>query len=352
MLGAGRMTHDRRRRRGLIALVLTASALIPAALAFACNPQAYLTLDRGAYAPGDSVRVSGSFFRGDANITVSIDRTGQSATVRTSGNGSFATTFALPASAPAGGYTVSAIGYEANGDVIPGLPARASFSVRTSQASSTPTAPASSGGGGQPAAAPQTSSAPAQTAAPQASPRPAARPSTGRAPAFREPTVFSEPNVQSSGLGRGGSGTGGGVTGGERGGSGGGGSTGGDRATFGGRTVFGGSVAPSVVTAGPAAAAAPVTTAAAGRSAATGSRRAAAQVSRQSAAQTAAEDVWSAQESGTSPSVLASAGDGVAVSGQRAGSQLTLGLVLLGAGALALIGMAAGETRRRRVRAR
>ncbi|HWC27805.1 MAG TPA: hypothetical protein VG474_14545, partial [Solirubrobacteraceae bacterium] len=102
MLRAGAMIHDRRRRWGLVALVVAASALIPAALAFACNPQAYLTLDRGAYAPGDSVRVSGSFFRENANITVSIDRTGQSATVRTSGNGSFQTTFALPSSAATG----------------------------------------------------------------------------------------------------------------------------------------------------------------------------------------------------------------------------------------------------------
>ncbi|MDP8908760.1 MAG: hypothetical protein M3N47_06505, partial [Chloroflexota bacterium] len=77
------------------------------------------------------------------------------------------------------------------------------------------------------------------------------------------------------------------------------------------------------------------------------------QVSRQAAAQTAVDDVWSAQSSGRSPSVLPVDGDGVAVTSPRTGSQLTLGLLLLGAGALALVGgLVAGEARRRRVRAR
>jgi len=50
--------------------------------------------------------------------------------------------------------------------------------------------------------------------------------------------------------------------------------------------------------------------------------------------------------------VLPVAGDGAAVSSPRAGSQLALGAMLLGAGVLALIGgFAAGEVRRRRVRA-
>ncbi len=117
-----RSTHERRRRGLTVAvLALTASVLIPAALALACNPQAYLTIDRSSYAPGESVRVAGSFFRGDTDITVSVDRTGQSQTVKTTANGAFSTTFAMPQNAPTGGYSVQAIGYEANGDVIPGL---------------------------------------------------------------------------------------------------------------------------------------------------------------------------------------------------------------------------------------
>ena len=338
MLQARGTAQDRRRRLGLAAIALAAIALIPAALAFACNPQAYLTLDRSAYAPGDSVRVSGSFFRENADITVSIDRTGQSATVRTSGNGSLQATFALPSNAATGGYTVQAIGY-VDGEVIPGLPARASFSVAAPQSAPTPAAPSA---GGQPAAAAQPA---AQPAAPQAS-RPTARPSTGGpAPAFREPTVFAEPNVQSSSAQRARS----------RGGA-----ASSERATVGGRAVFGGSIAPSVtapalVVADSGATVSPATAAPAGRSAATrprGSSQSTA-VSPQAAAQTAIDDVWSAQGSGRSPSVLPVAGDGVAVSSPRVGSQLTLGLLLLAAGALALVGgLAAGEARRRRVRAR
>jgi len=335
-------------------LALTAGALIPAALALACNPQAYLTLDKSQYAPGDSVRVTGSFFKGDTNITVSLDRSGQSATVRTAANGSFQSTFALPGGAPSGGYTVSAIGYEANGDVINGLPARASFSVAAAQstpAASTPDAssPSPSGSG---ASAPQTAQPQTgQPSAPQAT-RPSQRPAPRSTSGFREPRVTSEPNVQPNSAARGGttrraqsgatprpaSGT----------------TAGADRASVGGRTVFGGSVAPVVgATAAPTVAA---TATPSGATRATGGTRAAqrsAATGRQAAEQTATDDVWGALGSGRSPSVLPVAGDGVAVSSPRSGSQLTLGVLLLGGGVLALVGgLAASEARRRRVRVR
>ena len=346
MTRAGRIPVDTRHRLGLVALALLAAALIPAAVVFACNPQAYLTLDRSAYAPGDSVRVSGSFFRGDTNITVSIDRTGQSSTVRTSSNGSFQTTFALPSSAATGGYTVQAIGY-VDGDVIPGLPARASFSVAAPQSAPAAPTPSESGGGGPAPGAAVQPAAPvtqpgAQPAAPQPA-RPAARPSASRpATAFREPTVFPEPNVQSS-LGRRASGSSSAAPT--------------ERSSVGGRAVFGGSVAPAVtapavtgsVARGGGTSAAPADRSTAARP--RGSSQSS-QVSPQAAAQTATEDVWSAQTSGGS--VLPVAGDGgVAVSSPRTGSQLTLGLLLLGGGVLALVGgLAAGEATRRRVRAR
>ena len=129
---------------GLAALVLTAGALIPAALALACNPQAYLTLDKAQYAPGETVRVSGSFFKNNVDIKVSVDRTGQSTTVRTSGNGAFTATFALPATRRLGAYGVEAIGFEPDGTVTPGLPAPGSFTV-----AAPPTPPQTSTGGGQ-----------------------------------------------------------------------------------------------------------------------------------------------------------------------------------------------------------
>jgi len=316
----------------------------------ACNPQAYLTLDKSQYAPGESVRVSGSFFKNNTAITVSLDRTGQSSTVTTSGNGAFAVTFALPSSAATGGYSVTAIGYEANGDVINGLPARASFAVATAQ---TATPQASDEGASAPAASQPAASQPAapaaQPAAPQAS-RPAARQPSGPASSgFREPLVVDEPDVQRSRTGQ--SSTRSSTSGSPASSS--------DRATSNGRAVFGGSVAtvPSAATGAPLAATTTATRSASRSSAGTSADRsrgtsASRGVSPQAAEQAATDDVWGALSPGRSPSVLPVAGDGAAVSSPRAGSQLALGALLLGAGVLALIGgFAAGEVRRRRVRA-
>lgn len=342
-----RPAHGRSRWLGLAALVLTAGALIPAALALACNPQAYLTLDKAQYAPGETVRVSGSFFKQNVAIKVSVDRTGQSTTVTTSGNGTFTATFSLPSNAPVGAYGVEAIGFETDGSVTPGLPAPGSFTVAVAQTAPQP----STGGGdqtpaGSPAASPSGSGTPAAAqAAPQAT-RPTARPSTSSSPnsSFREPRVVDEPNVQRSTTGRTTSrrsGTDTGVAGSD-----------GASTNVGGRAVFGGSVAPSVSV--PAAGATSVTASPAASRSTAGSGASRSQaVSPQAAEQTATDDVWGALGSGRAPSVLPVAGDGVAVSSPRAGSQLALGLVLLGGGVLALIGgLAAGEARSRRVRAR
>jgi hypothetical protein len=331
---------------GLAALVLVAGALIPAALALACNPQAYLTLDKAQYAPGETVRVAGSFFKNNVDIKVSVDRTGQSTTVRTSGNGTFTATFALPSNAGLGAYGVEAIGFESNGSVTPGLPAPGSFIV----AAPAP-APQTSTGGDQQSTSPSPSGstsatgAPAPQAATPSGTRPTARPSSGTSSSspssrFREPRVVDEPNVQRSTTGRTTSrrsSSDAGVAG-----------TDGASSNVGGRAVFGGSIAPSVsvpAAGGTAVSAAP----AASRSTA----RSGSAVSPQTAEQTATDDVWGSLGSGRAPSVLPVAGDGVAVSSPRAGSQLALGLVLLGGGVLALIGgLAAGEARSRRVRAR
>lgn len=363
MVWARQLNLERRRWLGLGALVLTALAVIPAALALACNPQAYLTIGKSQYAPGDSVRVAGSFFKGDRNITVSIDRTGQSATVKTTANGAFQATFALPSGAATGGYSVQAIGFEPDtGDVTPGLPARGSFSVASAQAAP---APSTAGGNGQ--SAPQASQPAAQAGQPAASQgapseaaKPAQRPATGRpSSGYREPSVINEPDVQSSGTPRSTTSRGTPTTRSER-------TTSrgtaprSDSATANGRAVFGGSVAPTV--SAPAVAPAPATTAttterptsparpsrADGRRDASGSPRVASQGA---AEQTAADDVWSAVSSERSPSVMPIAGDGVAVSSRSAGSQLAIGLLLLGAG-VALVGGVAVATTRRRVRVR
>lgn len=345
-----RPTRGSRRWVGLMTLALMAGALIPAALAMACNPQAYLTLDKSQYAPGSSVSVAGSFFRGDTNITVSIDRIGSS-TVKTAANGSFKTTFAIPAGAASGGYTVSAIGYEANGDVINGLPARASFSV--AQPAPQPAAPqpvepstpaASSPQASQPSA-PTAQPAAGQPSAPQASRPTQARPTapSTSASGFREPKVITEPNVRSSRPTA--------TT--TRRSTSGGATANADRATVGGRTVFGGSVAPVISTPAPAVAAVTPRSSATRPTGGTRTASPSAAVGPQAAERTATDDVWGALNSDRTPSVLPAAGDGVAVSSPRNGSQMTLGLLLLGGGVLALAGgLAAGEARRRRVRAR
>lgn len=336
-----RSAREGRRWLGLAAVAAVA-VLIPAALALACSPQAYLTLN-GSFAPGDTVRVSGSFFVKDTAITVSLDPTSQSKVVMASSSGSFQTSFTLPANAPFGGYTVTAIGYDSNGDVIQGLPQKASFAVTP------PTA-------AQPQPQPQPSSTPVATATPQATSqsapagsqpvattsRPAARPAGKPSAEFSEPRVFSEPNVSKSAPStpRATSKPAAPRT---------------DRAAVNGRAVFGGSVAPVTGR----VAFAPTTNAAVAQpprssaKKATGSAPASTATSQQAAEQTAAEDVWSAQTAGSAPSVLPVAGDGVAVSSPRAGSQLALGIVLLGGGVLALLGgLVAGEARRRRVRVR
>lgn len=357
-----RLNVERRRWLGLTVLVLTASALIPAALALACNPQAYLTIDKAQYAPGDSVRVSGSFFKGDRNITLSIDRTGQSATVKTTANGAFQATFALPSGAATGGYSVQAIGFEPDtGDVTPGLPARGSFSVAAAQA-----APAPSTGGGNGQSAPQASQPAAQAGQPAASQaaqspaspaaKPAQRPATGQpSPGYREPSVINEPDVQSSGTPRSTPSRGTATKGSQRTTSRGA-APRSDTAIANGRPVFGGSVAPAVNASAsvpaPATAATDRATGAARSSrAAAAGKSASPGVTPGAAEQTAADDVWSAVSSDRSPSVMPIAGDGVAVSSPSAGSQLAVGLLLLGAG-VALVGGLAVAATRRRVRVR
>lgn len=58
----------------------------------------------------------------------------------------------------------------------------------------------------------------------------------------------------------------------------------------------------------------------------------------------AANDVWSVVSSERSPSVVPVAGDGAAVSSSKVRTNLTLGVLLLGAGVLALLGGLAAAT--------
>lgn len=291
-IGSG--THSRRS----FWIVLTAAALvvIPAAIAWACNPQAHLTLDRTSYSPGQSMVVAGSYFN-DADV-ISITGPGVATSASPRGGG-FRVTVTAPSSP--GSYTITA---SKSGGYRAGLPKSASFSV-AAPASSRPT--------------------PAQ---------PNSQGSQGSGPAFSEPGVARSPasSVQGGGNNTGGGGGGDSPTG----GVGGGGTT-----TTGasGQTVFAGSAAPAQQSSfipgagGAAGTAAKAAVGSSGKGGARPSERA------------ATADVWSGFAPGRTASLTSAAGapDG------GTGSQLGLGIGLLALGLLALVsGLTAAEVRRRR----
>lgn len=306
MVSLNRRTTSRpvARRRTVSLLAVLTAVLVPAALAWACNPQARLHLDRSAYTTGSQMQVSGVDFKEDVQLTLSLEPGGAVATVTTSSTGYF--TARVPAPSSPGSYTLSAVGFEGD-KVIDGLPARVSFSVT----------PAS-----RPGSTPQTgTSRPGATA-----------PTPGR---FVEPEVprarrFSAPSRRASG-GRAParSRTGGGT----------------DRAaavTTGAGVIKGSS---GTVFAGSVARADRVASTSRGKSgAASDARRG--KAARSSARSAVGEDVWSGF-SDKAPGLLGSSFEAVPDGG--AGSQLGWGLGLLALGLLALVsGFAGAEVRRRR----
>ena len=93
------------RRRVTFVTMLVAALVVPAAIAYACNPQAHVSLDKTSYQPGSSITVYGSYFPGNVNVSVS-GNWGASSSVTTSAGGGFATTLSGPSSP--GNYTISA----------------------------------------------------------------------------------------------------------------------------------------------------------------------------------------------------------------------------------------------------
>src|SRR3954471_8050457 len=83
-----------RRRSITIASVVVAAIVIPVAIAYACNPQAHVSLDKSAYQPGATITVNGSYFTPNQPVTVSGP--GSSASVMTSSGGGFKTTITAP----------------------------------------------------------------------------------------------------------------------------------------------------------------------------------------------------------------------------------------------------------------
>lgn len=275
--------------------------VVPAAIAWACNPQAHISVGGGPYTPGQTVTTYGSYFPGGAQITVSTPSGPK--TVTASPGGAFSTSFVVP-SRP-GTYVISAT------------------RPTGGQASTTFTVPAKT-------VAKAPASAPNQAETPGAA--------APRAPSFDSPSVVRSER-EDSGVGSGGNDGGGpgaqtspGNTG----------SGSGDPVVVqGGGLVFAGS-APA--TAPGTFATAPATTVA-------GSPATAAKGSSSGGAATPSEQAatgyaWSGFAPGRTAS-LTSAGD--MVSEGDAGSGLGLGIGLLAFGLLALVtGLTAAEVSRRR----
>lgn len=287
------------RKRGMVALTAVSLLLVPAAIAWACNPQAQLTPNKASFQPGEQMTLSGSFFPRTTQLAISGP--GISQTVTTGSSGTFQVRVAVP-STP-GNYTVRAT--RADGAAQSGLPKVASFQVARPAAA---------------APAPVTR-APAPTV-------------QGGSPSFSEPGVVRSPSrgVARSTQPRGTQPrsqqqpTTGGVAGG---------GTVVTGAT--GVPVFAGSVAPAQTTFGaPApAAAAKGTTARRGSSTAASGRASASD-----------SDVWSGFAPGRTPSITS---DTAGAPDDGSGSSLGLGIGLLALGLLALAaGLTAAEVQRRR----
>jgi hypothetical protein len=270
------------RRRGAFVIVAVAAALIPAAIAWACNPQAHISVNKTTYGPGETITVSGSYFNSNT-CGCTVSTSGSS----TAADGSAWTT-TLSAPSQPGSYTVVAQASGADSHIT----RTASFQV----VDNSPSVPAGS-----------------------------EQSSSGQT--FKEPKVGGtgggEPKV---------GGTGGGEP--KVGGVGGGGGT---VQTGSGAPAFAGSVAAtpggdSFFSGGEGTASA-----------------ATAQPSAQPSERAAVSDVWSGYAAGKTPSLTS----GAAVPDGDTGSELSLGIVLLAVGLLALVaGLTTAEVMRRRAQVR
>lgn len=294
------MHHPRRSRRGIVAMAALALLVVPAAIAWACNPQAQLTPNKASYTPGESMNVSGSFYPRGVQIKVAISD-GQSAVATTNQSGAFQVTGLRTPTRP-GTYTITTT--RADGQFQSGLPKVATFTI----------------------------AAPAARRAPASSPAPPAATQQGGQRAFVEPGVTRSPARSVAGTGSDGGSGGGGQPQGSTGGVAGGGTI--VTGTTG-VPVFAGSVAPAQATFGSA----PATAQGAAKGAARSTGRAAA----------ADSDVWSGFANGRTPSLTSDAAD---APDSGTGSGLGLGIGLLAVGLLALVaGLTAAEVRRRRASA-
>jgi hypothetical protein len=260
--------------------------MIPAAIAWACNPQAHINLSQSSYAPGSSITVYGSYFPG--NVPISISGPSGSTSATTSPGGAFVTSMTAPSQA--GDYVISA-------SKPTGGSAPASFSVQAAQPAPTPAPPAF--------VAPKVTRSPV----PAASTAPSVTPTGTPTPTISSPAVTG---VSSPGV-----------------------------VTTGGQQVFAGSVGQVPVFS------TPIVGARGASSPGRGHGGAVTTATAPSASQlTATSDLWSGFGPGQ-PAALNGGSQGM--SGGGTSSALTIGIGLLGFGLVALVaGLTVAEVRRRR----
>lgn len=326
-------------RRLLAVLAAISALLVPAAVAWACNPQGDVRPDKLSYAPGEQMTVMGSYFAPNKTITLTRDPGGPADSTKSTSAGTFQTQFEAP-SEP-GSYTLLASDGRA--------PARTTF--RVASPSSTQPPPTTNNPPRFEFAEPVIersrpgSPTPAQ---PQGDPRGVPsdpRPQPGGGGSSEPTTVIFQsapaPGPRTTGGGSVGGGAGGGGFdggGGSAGGGSGGGTGGNGGATSGengvirvpaARTVFVDSLAPADRRAGGA-----------GRATTTAADPAA---GRQPSERAATGDLWGGFRSGKAPALLP---DGSADDG---GPGASIGLALLGLGLVGLLSaLAVAEARRRR----
>jgi hypothetical protein len=275
-----------RRRRSFFVLIALAAVMVPAAIAWACNPQAHISVNNTTYGPGETIAVSGSYFN-SSTCGCTVSTSGSSAAA----NGS-AWTATLTAPSQPGSYTVVAQASGADSHIT----RTASYQVLDTSASG-------------PAGSEQSSSG----------------------------QTFKEPKVGDTGGGVGGTGGGVGGTGGGEPKVGGVGGGGGSVQTGSGGPAFAGSVAATPGGSSFFSGAEGTASAATGQPTAQPSERA------------AVSDVWSGYAAGKTPSLTS----GAAVPDGDTGSELSLGIVLLAVGLLALVaGLTTAEVMRRRAQVR
>lgn len=186
------------RGRRLLGLLAAAVLLIPVAITWACAPQAYLQTSKSEYRTGEQVLVQGAAFKSSRSITLSLEPGGTLGNVTTNSSGALQLSFPAPA---AGNYTVTAVGREADGSVTNGLPARIAFDVRAADPRPAAQQPPSSTPPTQPEAAAPTPAPSAGSPAPAApaaqSPAPATQaPAPTRPPSARAPARDTKPKPQ------------------------------------------------------------------------------------------------------------------------------------------------------------